>query len=94
MRTHILHHFRYRWLRPFAKRPVYFSTVTCPNCGKRSHDQMPANACVYFYHCLRCDTIFRPLAGDCCVYCSFGDVPCPPKQLLWARREQSMVRKG
>jgi len=22
----------------------------------------------------------RPKPGDCCVFCSFGDVPCPPKQ--------------
>ena len=24
--------------------------------------------------------VLRPLAGDCCVFCSFGDVPCPPIQ--------------
>ncbi|HEX6268144.1 MAG TPA: GDCCVxC domain-containing (seleno)protein [Burkholderiales bacterium] len=21
-----------------------------------------------------------PRAGDCCVFCSYGDVPCPPIQ--------------
>jgi len=28
--------------------------------------------------------VLRPLPGDCCVYCSFGDVPCPPIQELRA----------
>jgi hypothetical protein len=22
----------------------------------------------------------KPLAGDCCVFCSYGSVPCPPVQ--------------
>jgi hypothetical protein len=22
----------------------------------------------------------RPKAGDCCVFCSYGTVPCPPVQ--------------
>ncbi len=24
--------------------------------------------------------VLRPLKGDCCVFCSYGDVPCPPIQ--------------
>ncbi|MDG2339706.1 MAG: GDCCVxC domain-containing (seleno)protein [Paracoccaceae bacterium] len=24
--------------------------------------------------------VLQPLKGDCCVYCSFGTVPCPPIQ--------------
>lgn len=87
MSGHLIQQFRYRWLKRLHPRIIYFSTVSCPHCGKSSRDQMPSNACVYFYHCLRCDRIFKPLPGDCCVYCSYGDVPCPPKQMEWTGKQ-------
>lgn len=59
---------------------TYFSVITCPHCKRRSRDQMPGNACVYFYPCSGCGRMLRPLPGKCCVYCSYGDTPCPPKQ--------------
>ena len=27
-----------------------------------------------------CGTLLRPKAGDCCVFCSYGSVKCPPVQ--------------
>jgi hypothetical protein len=42
---------------------------------------MPENACQYFYSCTSCGTVLRPLAGDCCVFCSYSDQVCPPKQV-------------
>nr|WP_279311244.1 GDCCVxC domain-containing (seleno)protein [Salinibacter ruber] len=27
-----------------------------------------------------CRTVLRPEEGDCCVFCSYGRVPCPPVQ--------------
>ena len=56
------------------------STLTCPKCGKRSTETMPTDACQYFYDCPHCGALLRPQAGDCCVFCSYGDVPCPPIQ--------------
>lgn len=56
------------------------STVTCPECGHRKTDIMPTDACQFFYDCANCKKILRPKAGDCCVFCSYGDVPCPPIQ--------------
>lgn len=56
------------------------STLTCPNCGDARKQAMPANACEWFYECPNCHTILRPKPGDCCVFCSYGDVPCPPRQ--------------
>lgn len=56
------------------------STLTCPQCGHQSTDTMPTDACQFFYDCKGCAAVLRPNAGDCCVYCSFGDVPCPPIQ--------------
>ena len=41
---------------------------------------MPTDACQYFYDCTGCGALLKPLAGDCCVFCSYGDVPCPPIQ--------------
>jgi hypothetical protein len=56
------------------------STLTCPRCGARHSETMPVNACVYFYDCPSCQALLKPLAGDCCVFCSYGDVKCPPVQ--------------
>jgi hypothetical protein len=41
---------------------------------------MPTDACQYFYDCPACGALLKPKPGDCCVFCSYGDVPCPPIQ--------------
>ncbi|WP_363319803.1 GDCCVxC domain-containing (seleno)protein [Roseovarius sp.] len=56
------------------------STLTCPECGQASLETMPTNACQFFFECPGCGTVLRPKPGDCCVYCSYGDVACPPVQ--------------
>ncbi|WP_246791266.1 GDCCVxC domain-containing (seleno)protein [Bradyrhizobium commune] len=56
------------------------SILTCPECGHQSAEAMPTDACQYFYDCNGCGTRLRPKTGDCCVFCSYGTVPCPPKQ--------------
>jgi hypothetical protein len=56
------------------------STITCPKCGVHSNETMPTDACQWFYECPACHTLLRPLPGDCCVYCSYGTVKCPPQQ--------------
>ncbi|WP_235984453.1 GDCCVxC domain-containing (seleno)protein [Mesorhizobium neociceri] len=56
------------------------STLTCPNCGHQASETMPVDACQFFYECRRCGTLLRLKAGYCCVFCSYGDVPCPPVQ--------------
>ena len=80
LRLPAMRELRWRVRRLARRRPIYFSTVRCPFCGKRSKDQMPGNASVYFYRCMRCNELFTPLPGRCCVYCSYGDVPCPWSQ--------------
>jgi hypothetical protein len=57
-----------------------FSTITCPLCGHRKTETMPTDACQYFYDCEGCHAVLKPKAGDCCVFCSYGSVPCPPVQ--------------
>lgn len=56
------------------------STLTCPECGHQKTETMPADACQWFYECTGCGALLRPLPGDCCVFCSYGTVPCPPIQ--------------
>ena len=56
------------------------STITCPNCGHSKTETMPTDACAFFYECENCKTVLKPKEGDCCVYCSYADVPCPSIQ--------------
>jgi hypothetical protein len=60
---------------------ILASTITCPECGVAKIETMPTNACQFFYDCSGCGTVLRPIKGDCCVFCSYGSVPCPPIQI-------------
>jgi len=57
------------------------STVSCPECGYVKKEIMPTDACQFFYKCEGCEKVLKPKKGDCCVFCSYGDVKCPPIQL-------------
>lgn len=61
------------------------SVITCPRCGLSVEEEMPMDACQVFYECAGCGELMRPNAGDCCVFFSFGTVPCPPVQLAKTR---------
>lgn len=72
------------------------SAITCPVCGTTKIETMPTDACQYFYECTGCGTLLRPKQGDCCVFCSYGSVPCPPIQAaeggpLCCQSEESRV---
>lgn len=56
------------------------STITCPHCSFHKDETMPTDACQFFYTCTNCNTLLRPKKGDCCVFCTYGNVPCPPIQ--------------
>ncbi len=57
------------------------SVITCPQCGFEKEEEMPTDACVYFYECSNCKSLLKPKEGDCCVFCSYGTVKCPPMQM-------------
>jgi hypothetical protein len=59
---------------------IQLSDLRCPHCGHVETLPMPTDACLFFHECAACHTIIRPTAGDCCVFCSFGSVVCPPMQ--------------
>lgn len=71
--------------------PVLQSIITCPVCGFREERTMPTDACQYFHVCKSCGRRLRPNAGDCCIFCSYGNIPCPPVQQA---REQGEDRGG
>ena len=79
----------FKRLRPMRNSPevpqlspqLYLeSTLTCPKCGFKKTEAMPTDACQFFYTCEGCGAQLKPLKGDCCVFCSYGSVKCPPMQ--------------
>lgn len=65
------------------------STIACPLCGHRKTETMSEDACQYFYDCEGCHAVLKPKPGHCCVFCSYGDVPCPPVQAARLGGEQA-----
>jgi hypothetical protein len=70
------------WKRIVRRRsmPITESVITCPKCGVQRRETMPTDACLFFYQCTGCGERLRPKAADCCVFCSYGSVKCPPMQ--------------
>ena len=63
-----------------ADEIILESTITCPECGHQASEIMLTDSCQFFYECTSCHTVLRPNVGDCCVFCSYGNVKCPPIQ--------------
>jgi hypothetical protein len=59
---------------------IFETVITCPHCATAKPETIPTDACRVFYVCTGCGTTLRPKQGDCCVFCSYGSVPCPPIQ--------------
>jgi hypothetical protein len=55
------------------------AVILCPECGALSEESMPVDACWFFYDCSACGARLRPKQGDCCIFCSYADRPCPPR---------------
>jgi len=56
------------------------SVIVCPRCEFAKEEVMPVDACQFFYQCSNCKTVLKAKPGDCCVFCSYGSIKCPPKQ--------------
>jgi hypothetical protein len=67
-------------LHALGNAMILESLITCPHCGTAKTESMPTDACQFSYECSGCGARLRPKPGDCCVFCSFGSVPCPPIQ--------------
>lgn len=59
-----------------------FAILTCPNpaCQHQQRARIPEHACQLTYRCEKCHLAHRHKAGDCCVFCSYADRPCPSKR--------------
>ena len=56
------------------------SALRCPACGHTQTETMPTDFCLITYTCPACGAVLHPQPGDCCVFCSYGDVRCPSQQ--------------
>jgi len=65
--------------------PLTDATLTCPRCGHRAAVVMPETYCLTDHVCTGCGTRLSAPAGECCVFCAYADLPCPPEQQ--ARRD-------
>ncbi len=63
-----------------TKNVILESIITCPLCSFQKLEIMPTDFCLYFYECFSCKVLLKPKQGDCCVFCSYGNVKCPPIQ--------------
>lgn len=63
------------------------SVITCPECGFAATETMSTDSCEIVYRCRGCGATLRPAQGDCCVYCTYGTVPCPPIQVERASQD-------
>lgn len=58
------------------------TTLTCPDpsCHHQQQVMMPSTYCQLTYTCQACHITHTRKQGDCCVFCSYADKPCPSKQ--------------
>lgn len=56
------------------------SVITCPECGFQKQMEMSTDSCLYYYKCENCHNTIKPKKKDCCVFCSYGSIKCPPIQ--------------
>jgi hypothetical protein len=62
------------------------SIIICPECGHSRAETLPVDSSVYSYECTACHIVMRPEPGECCVFCSYGTVPCPFKRVFSDQR--------
>lgn len=65
-------------------RIQYNGILTCPVCGFKRTAAIPTPASSYRFACSRCHTVNLPREGDDCVFCSYGSIKCPAKQMVEA----------
>lgn len=65
---------------------VSFKTrITCRNCGATEDITMHSSLPERSFTCKKCTTVLLAHSDECCVYCSYGSVQCPPVQEIAKR---------
>ena len=57
-----------------------YGAEVSPTLTSSVTDAVTDEVCQWFYRCTSCDVLLKPKPGDCCVFCSYGSVPCLPIQ--------------
>ncbi len=60
---------------------TFDSRITCPGCKAHDTVTMPVDECVTDWACPACGHGLSASGDDCCVFCAFGTVECPPQQI-------------
>jgi hypothetical protein len=60
--------------------------ITCPECATTTAEPVPDDACLYFFECPGCRTMLHPKPGDCCIFCSYGNMACPSSKAADEKR--------
>lgn len=61
-----------------AERLKLKSTIKCPVCKYKKDVPMALYSRRVQYDCEECNA--RLKAKECCVFCTYGSIPCPDKQ--------------
>ena len=61
---------------------LFKSELTCPKCNFLYQEVMLENVCQTYYRCPHCRAQIKAKEGECCVFCSYGDTPCPNAQFV------------
>ncbi len=62
-----------RWIK-------ILSEVRCSTCEYTETIRMPKYATKTSFECTRCKCVMTPRHHSCCIFCSYGSVPCPRQQ--------------
>ncbi|MCW3076432.1 MAG: hypothetical protein JWO32_1041 [Bacteroidetes bacterium] len=57
------------------------SVVVCPVCKFKRELFMAANHFLKVYECEECNALLKTDKKQCCIFCSYGSVPCIPVQM-------------
>ncbi|HHC73719.1 MAG TPA: hypothetical protein ENK78_01405 [Thiothrix sp.] len=56
--------------------------LRCPMCGHQESAEMPDHLSPQYYRCSQCKQQIRAPADACCIFCAYGDLPCPTAQII------------
>jgi len=60
---------------------IILCALTCPECGHKEELEMPPYSYQQYHTCSGCGVRLHATGDACCVFCAYGDVPCPPTQI-------------
>ncbi|MFH6968871.1 GDCCVxC domain-containing (seleno)protein [Flavobacterium sp. FlaQc-28] len=55
--------------------------LQCPECDSKYTERIPLKGKILSSRCVFCSAVFEITQPEqCCIYCAYGNVPCPEKQ--------------